>query len=117
MKSEYIDRVASARNLNVHAPNPSTYQVAWRVCAMTAREEEGTDALQAWLAVTFTNNRGSCLPLKLRKTSYPDPWQDPKGSIPNSGLSASHGVDYRTLRWIDFSDPHRGLQIRRRPRF
>ena len=39
--------------------------------------------------------------------TYPDPLEDPKSRTPNSGLSYSYGVAYRTLRWIYFLDPSR----------
>ena len=50
-----------------------------------------------------------CQVLLLARVVCPDPRKDPKSTTPNSGLQNSHGVDFRTLRWMYFLDPLRGL--------
>ena len=47
-------------------------------------------------------NEEAAFPGKRIAAVDPDPWEDPKSRSP-------YGVDYRTLRWIYFLDPPRGL--------
>ena len=45
-------------------------------------------------------NEAHSLHVKLGPFHIPDPREDPKSRISNSGVQHSYGVDYRTLRWI-----------------
>ena len=53
-----------------------------------------------WLVVGEVDRFIACIKLT---------WEDPKSRSPNSELNRSYGVDYRSLRWIYFLDPPRGL--------
>ena len=47
----------------------------------------------------------------INPVAFQTPGRIQKGRSPNSGLNNSHGVEYRTLRWIYFVDPPRDLGL------